>query len=531
MNSPVDTSDELYLGRVSLAITELAKGMKRASFYPSDHPILIQAITKTTLLLEEIPLPEQGLEIAVTKNRLLHNNFPLSGGKNSKTLDDLNRELYLRRITRVIFLPNLRPNEIVSFLKIVTQDVEKILSDGGIEKVLLNEKISRIWVNQVQYDKLAKILKEEEERDEDHSEEETASNDLVKESVKFDLLKDSKSEDLTIDLLLARIEKETDPAEYQSHITAFRHFLLPESPEKKLNYSIRAISLFVRHIESPPEGNLEIATLAAQGIRILGSDEVIGHYIWQLQTGGIRERQETEAALASLAEKAVNPLLQALAEEKDILLRKAIVTIIVRIGQIAVPAILANLNDSRWYIVRNMVMILGSFDMPDLAPYIISALSHPDLRVKRTAAKTLSKSSHPDALPTLCELCFRPERTLALTATAALSCRKEPEAVEALLRRATEKKFFYPDYRLAHEAIDSLQAIATDDAAAALEEILSLHVFWKTKNFQMMQSHALRSLYLIKGNSITETLQTILQGKDKILSREAKRILERTTTE
>ena len=116
------------------------------------------------------------------------------------------------------------------------------------------------------------------------------------------------------------------------------------------------------------------------------------------------------------------------------------------------------------YVVRNMLTILGSLGIPDLAPNIASTLSHPDLRVKKEAIKALSKIDHPTAVTSLGELCFFPEETVALTATAALSGKKEPEAVAVLFRRVTLRKLLYPDYRLAHEAIDSLRSIGTDAA-------------------------------------------------------------------
>ena len=294
---------------------------------------------------------------------------------------------------------------------------------------------------------------------------------------------DSPPEEVvTIDTLLARIEKETDPAAYRGHIVEFSRFLLSERPERKLEYSTRAMSIFVRHIEAPPGGNEEIAELAGMGIKELSTDELVDHYIGQLKKPGVRGRVEIEAVLVALEERSVRPLLQTLAEEKDLLVRKTIVSIMSRIGRIAVPAILENLADSRWYMVRNMVTILGSLEMPDLAPHITSTLSHPDLRVKKEAIKALSRTAHPSAVTTLCELCFFPEETVALTATAALSSKKEPEAVVALFRRVTARKYLYPNYRLAHEAIDSLRTIGTDDAVTALEEILALASSGKRKS-------------------------------------------------
>ncbi|MBP2673643.1 MAG: hypothetical protein H6Q84_483 [Deltaproteobacteria bacterium] len=523
MTGPPDPSDDLYLHRIAQAMTELAKGMKTVSFYPDDHPILIQGITKIVLLFEEIPLPEEGLEIGITKNALLYQDNPLPGS-GGKALSDLNRELYLRRAARIIFLPNLRPDEIVSFLKVIVRDVEKVLDAGGLEQALLQEKVSHIWGNRVDYDRLTELLKAEEELMELEPEE--LPDDFLHDAPVAVPPRDGK-EPVTIDTLIARIEKETDPAAYRGHIVEFSRFLLSELPEKKLEYATRVMSVFVRHIESPPGGNQEIAGLAGFGIKELATDDLVDHYIGLMKKRGVRGKRETETILVAFGEKSVHPLLQALAEEKDLLVRKTIVSIVVRIGRIAVPTILENLEDARWYMVRNMVTILGSLDMPDLAPNITGTLSHPDLRVKKEAIKALSRIDHPSAVTTLCDLCDYPEESVALAATAALASKKESKAVVALFRRATSRKYLYPNYRLAHEAIDSLRSIGTDDAVTALEEILSQSTIWKTEKFQAMKSHALRSISMVKGERSSEALQKALHSGDKHLRWEAERILKR----
>src|SRR4030065_648124 len=83
------------------------------------HPPRVQVLTKITQQFEAPPLPENGLSIDVTKNALLYRDVPLPAGGN-KALLDLNRELYLRRAARIIFLPDLKPVEVVSCLKAIT---------------------------------------------------------------------------------------------------------------------------------------------------------------------------------------------------------------------------------------------------------------------------------------------------------------------------------------------------------------------------------------------------------------------------
>jgi HEAT repeat protein len=523
MIEPPETPDDLYLQRLTQAVTDFAKGIKTASFYPAGHPVLLQAVTRIIQLFEAIPLPEEGLSIDVSKSALLYRDVPLPAGAN-KALLDLNRELYLRRAARIIFLPNLQPDEVVSCLKAITLDPEEIQDAGGLERILLREKVTRIWANRVDYDQLTQLLKEE-ELEEIQSGEFTddlpaASDDLLRDDV-------PPEEVVTIETLIARIAKETHPSAYRGHIVEFSRLLLAERSERKIEYSTQAMTIFVRHIATPPGGSDEIAGLARLGIKEVASEELVAHYIGLLKKRGVRGRQETNDVLVALEEHSVGPLLQALAEEEDLLVRKAIVEIVTRIGRIAVPAILENLTDSRWYMVRNMITVLGTLGIADLAPHVAATLSHPDLRVKKEAIKALSRIPHPSSVTSLCELCFFPEETVALTATAALSSKKESEAVVALYRRVAAKPILYPNYRLAHEAIDSLRAIGTEESVTALEEILALRALWSTKKFRAMKFHALRSISKIKGERSEEVLERARRSDDPSIRNEAERIISR----
>ena len=526
MTERPETPDDLYLQRVTQAVAEFAKGIKSASFYPADHPVLLQAVTKIIQLFEAVPLPEEGLSIDVTKSALLYRDVPLPSGGN-KAVIDLNRELYLRRVARIIFLPNLHPGEVASCLKAITLDPTEVQDAGGLERVLLRMKVTRIWANRVDYDRLTDLLKEEELEE---IPPEDLHDDLPATSY-YPLQVDVPPEEaVTIDTLIARIAKETDPSAYRGHIVEFSRFLLAERAERKIEYSTQAMTIFVRHIEAPPGGSDEIAGLARLGIKEVASEELVAHYIGLLKKRGVRGREETDAVLVALEERSVGPLLQALAEEEDLLVRKAIVEIVTRIGRIAVPTILENLTDSRWYMVRNMISVLGTLGMPDLAPHIVATLSHPDLRVKKEAIKALSRIPHPSSVAALCDLCFFPEETVALTATAALSSKKETEAIVTLYRRAAAKLILYPNYRLAHEAIDSLRVIGTDESVTALEEILALRALWSTKKFLAMKFHALRSISKIKGERSEEVIERARRSADRSLRTEAERIIARRVT-
>jgi HEAT repeat protein len=505
--------------RISRAVSELAKGLKSVSFYPLGHPALIQAISKTISDFEEIPLPEAGLEIEVTKNSLLYKEAALP--VSNKTVADLNRELYLRRASKIIFLPGLKASEMTAFLRVLNRDIQQIQDEGGLERAMLREKVSRIWVNRVDYEGLTEMLKSQEEEVSPGEEPEAVRGD---EELPLGL-ESQAPEEPTIEDLLARIAKETDAPAYRDHLIALSRALFNERMDRKIEYASRALMIFAEHIERPPRQNAEIANLARLGVKEMATDDLVAHYIHLLRDRSGRGRKEVETVLAAFEDRAVKPLLKTLAEEEDLLVRKSIVEIVVRIGRPAVPAILENLNDARWFMIRNLVTILGSLGLPDLAPHVASVLSHPDLRVKKEAIKALSKLPHPSASLALGDLCFFPEETVALTATAAMSSKKEPEAVLALYRRAVQKRFFFPSYRLAHEAIDSLRAIGTDEAVEALEEILRATAIFETKKFRAMKTHALRSISRMGGEKVREAVQRASRAPEKYLRAEADRLL------
>jgi len=280
MEPTTDEPKEILKEKVSLAIVELAKGIKSISFYPKGHPALVQSIWKIVSTLEEIPLPETGLEINVTKNALLFRNEPLPAA--SKAMADLNRELYHRRASKVILLPGQSPEEMTAFLSILIRDHQEIQDEGGIEKVLLRGKISRIWVNRVDYEGLTEMLKKDEMV-------QKGEEDLPLKASDLDFgLEEPAPEEVTIEALLKKIAAETDPSAYREHVIALSKALLSEPLDRKIEFSSRALSIFVVHMDRPPGKQAEIVVLAKMAIKELATDELVFFYIRRLQDRGAR---------------------------------------------------------------------------------------------------------------------------------------------------------------------------------------------------------------------------------------------------
>jgi len=96
-------------------------------------------------------------------------------------------------------------------------------------------------------------------------------------------------------------------------------------------------------------------------------------------------------------------LLERLLVEPDKGMRKVMLSLLVRIGEPAVPAIVQRLRDQPWYFLRNLCFILGEIGASATVPGLVRMLSHKENRVRREAIQALGKlrATDPDAVSAL----------------------------------------------------------------------------------------------------------------------------------
>ena len=94
--------------------------------------------------------------------------------------------------------------------------------------------------------------------------------------------------------------------------------------------------------------------------------------------------------LGVLGDTAIDPLLEALADEQDMNARRTLVDLISSSARHWIPELGAKLADRRWYFVRNVVAILVSTHSPETLPFLQRTLRHGDARVRRETIRGLA---------------------------------------------------------------------------------------------------------------------------------------------
>lgn len=116
---------------------------------------------------------------------------------------------------------------------------------------------------------------------------------------------------------------------------------------------------------------------------------MIAHAI-RLYAPGTSEHDAARRLLDTLGVLAVEPLLEQLAEEQDMGIRKSIVDLLSARAMQYVQELGSHVSDPRWYVVRNVVSILGSTKSSAVLPYLERTVRHPEPRVRREVLRALS---------------------------------------------------------------------------------------------------------------------------------------------
>ena len=111
--------------------------------------------------------------------------------------------------------------------------------------------------------------------------------------------------------------------------------------------------------------------------------------------------------------------------------RRRISSLLVDLGQQSLPAIVDFLGDDRWFLVRNLVMILGKIGDRSVISHLTSLLSHDHFRVQREIVSSLSMIGGDEVVP--------PIRRILLNRSKKIEPSLQTAAAMALKRLGSQK--------------------------------------------------------------------------------------------
>ncbi len=99
--------------------------------------------------------------------------------------------------------------------------------------------------------------------------------------------------------------------------------------------------------------------------------------------------EEINAYLLLLSKNSIRPLVKLLGELKNSKARRVFCDALAEIGKDSIELFTPFMEDRRWFLVRNIVYILGRIGKEESLPYIQRAFNHEENRVRREAIQAL----------------------------------------------------------------------------------------------------------------------------------------------
>jgi hypothetical protein len=241
-------------------------------------------------------------------------------------------------------------------------------------------------------------------------------------------------------------------------------------------------------------GRLEPAVLLAERMQGLATDPRFGPEFAARVAETMAEMADPESVAAmldslyrrgpgaaALARRLIDALgasvgrtfLLALAEEADKSKRHRLLEVLVSLGPSIVPEAARLLADERWYVVRNMVLILHRVGDRTSLQAIRECAHHPDLRVRLEAIKGLLKLDLETARGLLAAAINDPDPKLAETAIGLAGSYGIAEAVEPLLGIVDGWDFLGRRRSLRLRALRALGELADPEALPRLDRFFT----------------------------------------------------------
>jgi hypothetical protein len=205
------------------------------------------------------------------------------------------------------------------------------------------------------------------------------------------------------------------------------------------------------------------------------------------------EQQLTLVAqyLGLVARDAIQEFTTLLGDERDRQVRARMCQVLAKVGPSIVPTLVEWLEDPRWYLVRNVVHVLGKIGDEGAFSPVVTTLGHPHARVRIEAVRALALIAPARAAAPLVTVSRDVDPEVRLEAVHALGALRCDEAVAVLRDLAGGGSGDLVDPPLRREAIEALAAIGTPNACEALTRLARRRLWpWQRAERQLRSAAA-----------------------------------------
>lgn len=203
------------------------------------------------------------------------------------------------------------------------------------------------------------------------------------------------------ELMIQRIEKEEQIEVYASLVENLTMLVQTGSAEKHDIDVGKVLKMLHSHASDPSEENAARREIAEKARETLVNAEMVEQLLADLKGDDEIKQEEATNFLISIGDIVIEPLVITLTEESDRKVRARLLKIIESVGKGAIEILKGYLNDQRWYVVRNVIRMLGTIGDESIVESVLPFLTHENPKVRKESIWALLKTGSDKAFNSL----------------------------------------------------------------------------------------------------------------------------------
>jgi hypothetical protein len=519
-------------------IQALLKAKKAIRMYPENNPIYRKTLDDTYTRFTEFFRYRNELNLRIKQNEILVDSDQVY--HNPEKDDNLALFFFKDGLRELTFKNGLSLTEMEDFLKIITLDFDREVVDDDIVTLLWEKDFQNI-----SYVADDTFLMEDEDYEVQATKEvkkQAAGTDEIlkaySEAFESEDVKDISIINLTdkdLQLLVKEMERDLQDRTVKIYTILFEMLFYAESPDEHEDVYRILTEVFLYCIK---QGDLktmvEILNKTKESVQnpstpdtikrqmnllllSVNSEESIKSMGRIFDSDTEVDEQVLNEFMGFLNRHAIPPLMTVLGELDSIHGRKIVIKMLIHLGRTDIQAVAKGLQDSRWYLVRNVIYILRHIGDKKAVEYILSTAKHADERVRKEGIKTLGELKSPLALQTLRDCIDDSDLAIRKLAVKALGNIHSETAKRLILERVSRKDFREKDLDEKRDFYEVLAQWNDKETAEFMVKTLKKRSFLKRAKGDENRACAAYGLGLMGNKDFLPLLDKFKDSKSKLL--------------
>ena len=523
-------------------VQAMLKCKKIIRMYPANNPIYVKTLEDSYTHFKDYFDYREDLIFKIKQNEITWESEQIYF--NSEKEDNLALFFFKDGLRELTFRRGLTYEDLEEFLKILALDFERDVVDDDIVTLLWERDFQNI-----QYVVDDAVLADEdnyEERAIEEIEEHTNDPDNVLKAYQDAFKEDDIVRDVTIvplsdkDLqhLMQELDKDSRDKTEKLMDIIFELAYYGETRadyEDITNYFMNAAEYAIRRGDIPIINNMllrlngllgqehideEIKKYFRRVVTYAGSDAIITLVGDVLDSGQEIEDKVFEEFVAYLDRNAILPLMNVLGELESIHARKMVIDALIILGPRDITTLAKGLNDSRWYVVRNIIYILRKIADKRAVEYLLKTVRHSDIRVKKEVIRALGELGGAGVIQMLRECLEDSNVQIRSAALRALGTVASEASKRIIMDKIASKTFKDNDFEEKKEYFEVLSKWKDQEVFAFLIDILKKKSFlFRSAKTDENRAGAAYGLGMLGNKDAVQALQK-MRGENSKLIRE-----------